>query len=269
MKLIDYTISLRGYLKRRANAIKNFFFDHYHFLKAQNLKNKSFFILNAGRSGSTLLVDLLNKHSKINCKGELLHDYQFFPLKHVLAQKSKSDKIFGFKINTFQLFEIQKINNAQKFLDELIHKYNFQIIYLKRENCLEQALSNIHALKSKEYHLTGDKEKIGKVSTNISEIISWVKRCEEHHHIENNIISGISTDVIKISYEDDLKNGNSHQETCNRLYSFLDLESEDVKSKYKKRVKSYKDSFKNWDKVLEQLESQDVTSSYLHEGFYK
>ena len=95
--------------------------------------NKKFIIFGQGRSGSTLLVDLLNSHPAIYCDDEILMYKVIFPKTYVKARSVSSKKhVYGFKVKIYQLWH-QNILDSHKFLFHF-YKSGWKILYLKRGN---------------------------------------------------------------------------------------------------------------------------------------
>ena len=116
------------------------------------MKKGKFLIFSQGRTGSTLLMDLLSSHPEIHCDGELLYyrvpfPAQFVKLKSALTLK----KHFGFKVKIYQLVEIQNIKDPREFIMEFYNR-GWKIISLKRENLLRHVISFWFAEENKKYH---------------------------------------------------------------------------------------------------------------------
>ena len=57
-----------------------------------------------GRSGSTLLVSLLDSHSQIFCDNEIYHRKVFAPWKYLRLRSRMGGKpVYGFKLLTYHL----------------------------------------------------------------------------------------------------------------------------------------------------------------------
>lgn len=127
---------------------------HYalYFRQQPRLPSQRFAIFGRGRSGSTVLTSLLNAHRHISCEGEILHDRVFFPRLHIdwCASRCQSE-VYGFKLLSYQLRDVQPIGNPARFLRSL-YDGGYQFIYLTRRNLLFHALSNLNARQNKFHH---------------------------------------------------------------------------------------------------------------------
>ena len=120
--------------------------------KKPSLPANKFVIFGRGRSGSTLLVNLLNNHNKIHCDGEIMHDHLLFPRLYIdLSASRYQSRVYGFKLLSYQLKDVQQIYDPEKFLLSL-YESGYKFIYLTRRNLLAHALSNINARQKKFHH---------------------------------------------------------------------------------------------------------------------
>lgn len=104
--------------------------------KQSQLPEKKFVIFGRGRSGSTLLVELLDSHPQIHCDNEILHDRVLFPRLYIDSCASRyQSQVYGFKFLSYQIKDVQRISQPKKFLLQL-YQSGYKIIYLRRENLL-------------------------------------------------------------------------------------------------------------------------------------
>lgn len=126
---------------------------------ASRRPQRNFLILSAARSGTTLLVDYLNCHERIRCRGEILNaDYACYGnpkrmsrerLKlHVEAMFARrANTSVGAKVLTYQLDEL-----PLKLSDLLDVLNNPMVIVLYRESLVEQYVSLKTAERNKVWH---------------------------------------------------------------------------------------------------------------------
>ena len=94
-----------------------------YFLRQPDLPKKKFIIFGWGRSGSILLVSLLDSHNKIHCDGEILHNPVLSPHLQIKLCASRCHKpIYGFKLLTYQIKQVQQIKKPCKFVRQLHYK---------------------------------------------------------------------------------------------------------------------------------------------------
>lgn len=190
------------------------------FFKKPTIPEKRFVIYSLGRSGSTLLVSLLNSHDHIHCDGEILNNFVLFPMKHVetCASMSKAE-VYGFKLLTYQLEDVQRFLHPRRFILEL-GENGYKIIYLTRANLLRQALSNIYARQVQFHSRVSDgrpKEKFMRVE--VADVLNWIKGIESRCKFEREILEGVPH--LSLVYEDDLQDNESHQRTIERVCDFI------------------------------------------------
>lgn len=126
--------------------------------------HKRFIIFGMGRTGSSLLADLLNAHPQVRCEGELFHTerarlrlitrlLQRYPLCYLSYRQARmhlfSDKtVYGFKLHT-------KLNKPQledmgRFLHSAVQQ-EWQIIHLTRQSLFSQSISGLVAGQTGRY----------------------------------------------------------------------------------------------------------------------
>lgn len=204
-------------------------------------KKAKFVIFGQGRSGSTLLVDLLNSHPKIRCEGEIfspeswnkglrqyfLKPVQKYPYAYLNYKTvNAGDQIYGFKILDHQL---PKINNFLRGLSQS----GWTIIHIHRKNMFNMAVSNIIASKTNKWS-TNHQDRPPNTSIHIDkynfcDIISWTNACENRIQMS---LDGIAHHTV--TYEDDLEDEKNWAKTMDRLFNILKVDSMPVSSKYRK-----------------------------------
>lgn len=200
-----------------------------YFLKQPNLPENKFIIFGNGRSGSTLLVSLLNSSSKIYCDGEILNrNYIPFPGLYIKTRSSLfHQSVYGFKLLDYQLKDLQKIKKPESFILNL-HKDGWKFIYLTRKNKLNYALSIVNAFHRKSFHHrykdgSVDKKKI-RVDT--EEVMYWIRQGQENTLYFSDILNSIPH--LKLTYEADLHDPKNHQETANQVFDYLKINTSKV-----------------------------------------
>ncbi len=184
---------------------------------------KKFLILSSGRSGSTLLENILASNSNIHCEGELLRGKNFKPKKVVkLTEQTCPTSIFGFKLLTYQLLEIQTaINNKKNFLYHLVED-GYKIIYLERSNSLLQALSVLYAMRRNVWHYKNEaKVKDFKMRLDPETLADTVLDFEIFKDQEKKLLEHIP--YLYINYEEELNKANNLPATIDKLSNYLEL----------------------------------------------
>jgi len=197
--------------------------------RAKRESSQKFFIYTHQRSGSTLLVNLLDSHPMIDCQGELLLDRMSSPMSYVAKrQRTSQAEVFGFKLQPHH-FTYQNINNPDLFLKELAQS-NFKTIILRRRNLFRAALSLLYAINSGKFHRDN---RFGEVQSakifidpdDLLENIQWIE-----HNIEVLNLYADRRPHLELIYEDDLLDNVSHQDTVNRICDYFGITSANVES---------------------------------------
>lgn len=194
--------------------------------KPKTRPKEKFVIFGTGRSGSTLLVSLLNSNSNVFCDNEIYHRRVFFPGLYRNARSLLGNKeIYGFKCLTYHIGKILKVKREEQsdFLRKLSDE-GYRIIYLQRENAVRQALSNLYARHRNQFHsnstvMTKNEDK--KMTVDLSEFNDWVEGLQRQSKREESLLDGIPH--LKLFYERDLADPASHVETLKKLSEYLSV----------------------------------------------
>lgn len=218
-----------------------------------------FLILGQPRSGSTLLVSLLNSHPEIYCDGEILQERILFPMLFIKGRASLGErKFYGFKLLTYQLISVQKLKKPKEFIMNLSN-IGFKIIFQLRRNTLRQQVSNLYAHQTGVFHKRNELNHSKRIVLDIDLLLRWLASSKKLRQLEYELLSDIHH--ISISYEDDLENPISHQETVNRICSFLDINSSKVKSDLVKVTpQKYEDFIENIEEFRERIEKTEFSN---------
>lgn len=211
-RLAGYVIELTNYalfpIKKKASA-------------AEIGKNK-FVIFCHGRSGSTLLSNLLNSHPDINCDGEILSRKVFSPSLLIKCRSLiSSKKVYGFKLLSYQLRDVQKVGNPRSFLENL-QNHGYKIIFLRRSNMLRLVLSVMYAEFRNEWHHKQSEGKVKhttKMNVDVKEMVKRLNESDETYTFESELMDGLSH--IPITYEGDLEDSNAHASTIKKISDFI------------------------------------------------
>ena len=120
-----------------------------------------FVIYGQSRSGSTLLVDLMNCSSSIHCDGELFGDaylgerdfprlYNSFPIPFIYRMRGRSQRpVYGFKLLLYQI-------RYARYWIPFLSMTGWRIIHVRRGNIVNQAFSSLIAGQRRLFHRRGD-----------------------------------------------------------------------------------------------------------------
>ncbi|HMS64413.1 MAG TPA: hypothetical protein PKD83_04065 [Ignavibacteria bacterium] len=243
-------------MKQKKSSYKNFKYKNLLDLRILYPENK-FVIYTRGRTGSTLLTDLINCHSEIFCDVEIFNFMYsngkvLFPELYIDSCSKravlKKKSTYGFKVKISQLKNEHKYKNYEKILEDLCRK-GWKFIYLKRENYITHMISNKMAAETNVYHLKNEDEPYKKkIHIEGKLLLDAIKFGEETAKEEEENLKNIPH--LKILYEKDLWDNSKHQETADRIFSYLGLSSQKVKANYKKVVPvDLRETIINFDEV--------------------
>ncbi|MGH7884529.1 MAG: hypothetical protein ACRENO_02400, partial [Thermodesulfobacteriota bacterium] len=204
-------------------------------------KNK-FIIFAHYRTGSSLLSSLLNSHPDITCERELFLQFIYLKYKKVLFPNLIiRDRLINCKTNTYgfilRLDQLEKIllrfDGVPKDFLRNLSDNGWKIIHLKRKNYLKQSISNITSKIRGQSHDTFEKP-LDKTTVYIDpnrliNTISWMERTAAKEDIILNEFAH-----LKIIYEDDLLHSDSHQNTMNKIFDYLELNKASVETTFKR-----------------------------------
>jgi LPS sulfotransferase NodH len=224
-------------------------------LQRSQLPAKKFVIFGRGRSGSTLLVNLLDSHPQIHCDNEILHDRVLFPRQYIDSCASRyHSQVYGFKLLSYQLKEVQRISQSAKFILEL-YQSGYQIIYLKRENLLHHALSNIAARQKQKFHYRVSQDKVEKkpIYVEVEELVKWLSGSEQLDNFEHQILQNIPH--LPLTYENNLQESLCHQTTVDLIFELLDIPSVPVKTNLIKAMPlKLTEMVSNYEEIIKSLQ---------------
>ena len=248
--LKNYYKNYTGYLHEGVAYLSSLF--------KKNTPAGKFFIFTIGRSGSNLLVSLLNSHPLIGCANELLGKPIISPKRYLkncelLAKKN----IYGFKLNTYH-FRVQKILDPVSFVTEL-HQDGYKIISLKRLNLIRQIISHIYAVHRNEFHHDSAKGELKQVPMHID--LEYLQAELDKFNAFSDVEASVLRNVpyLPIYYEDDLSDSSDHQLTVNKVTDFLGIASSVVHTNLVKTTP------KEWSSFIENY--SEVEEFLVREGY--
>jgi len=233
---------------------------------------KPFIIFSRSRSGSTLLKRLLNSHSRIHCEGEVLtitdgylknsfglKSARLFTIPYLFMRKMRSpDDVYGATIFIYHGRYIAR--NIQ-----WLYKLGWKILYLEREDIVNQVFSNMIAAQTGHYH-TEIKRKEQLVRHVIPEdsFINLVNNRIRCHAKEKSILK--ATDFFNISYEKDLITAEKREHSLPDIFKYLSVEPEKVETRLMKTYsRPYSQIVENYDSLMMRLKNDGFTELYrLH-----
>lgn len=228
MNINDYKWKIR---KTPLNLYLGYLFEYYSILsypfRPSTTPHTKFVIFGRGRSGSTLLVKLLDSAPNVHCDDEILNRKVTAPLNYILRRsKLGNHSIYGFKLLTYQLRQHTKEKTDQAckiFLKKLID-HDFKIIYLMRNNIMRQSLSNLYARHRMVWHeAANNQQEKTKITVNIKELNKWMTGSTKALNLENEWLEGLP--YLKLEYENDLSTEDQQKKTIHKISEYLGIEN--------------------------------------------
>ncbi|MEM7335628.1 MAG: hypothetical protein AAF490_26355 [Chloroflexota bacterium] len=228
-------------------------------------------MLHGGRSGSTVLGDLLNQHDSIFWDSEIYQNARMRPLPNTIIKQLKrfpralisarrfrtQRPIYGFETKFQHLYAVGMDLSSYVQALETINFSHFVI--LERKNYLRRITSHLVAYNNKTWHQK-KKGKVTQIHVNLERLkIGWrqVSLLEHLNIIEQEIEDALkilsNRNVLHLTYEDDIS-GNP-QIAFNKMCDFIGLEKPEVNVSYRKTNPYHLSTIiTNFDEVKEALE---------------
>lgn len=244
------------------SPVRQFLVELYYKTHRHRLPRTRFVILAQGRSGSSLLVDLLNSHPQISCLAEIFDSGVVTNVRHPTAFAAglcclSTNDAGGFKVKVYQI-KNTRCSTPRSFLQRFQEK-GWKTIYLKRANLLRHALSDIRSEKTRIFHHTGDGEdgelrstRRRKVSITPEELFRTIRFREDCLEQEKEALDGLPH--LTIEYERDLLEDESKVATMNGIFDYLGLPPHECSTAMKKVTsRDISDIVENHEEILDAL----------------
>lgn len=204
-----------------------------------------FIVFGTGRSGSTLLVTLMDSNSHIFCDNEIYHRKVMFPkaYRKALSRLANTD-VYGFKLLMYHISLKLGIKNEdfEAYLQGLVDE-GYRIIHLRRHNIVRQAFSNLYARHRGQFHSnsTIGKKTDKKMTVDLEELEKWIRNIEGQAKWEQELLQNVTH--LSIGYEKDLEDRTAHGNTLRRVSEFLGTNVEPPDTELRKVTPKSLDSF--------------------------
>jgi LPS sulfotransferase NodH len=215
---------------------------------------KRVLIFGMGRTGSTLLEDLLQSTGYFEAHGELFRPsepLQLKPLEYFIEKASHCPKHFISHIKVYQMESVvQSELSKREFLEGLVEN-GWQLIYLTRRNKLKHLFSSLRAQESSVYHT---ETVLPTFSTTVDcfQFKHGVKQLERWKTEELELLENLP--YLTIEYERHLENEESHSSTINTILDYLEIPHRPCQTKLKKVVRGELSSIiTNYDVFAEEM----------------
>ncbi len=213
-----------------------------------------------GRSGSTLLENLISSTKYFEQRGELLgpfHKTRFhqgeamFPVHYMNGlAKQTPDENFIFHIKVTHLTDERKRPLDPGKVLQRFQQYGWKCVFLTRKNRVKHALSNLVLNARGSAHKFNNKEEKHRILVDCDNFVERVNKKIYFDALERQGLENVSH--LELAYEDDLEQADAHQKTIDTILEYLGLESRKAKAKYKKvNRQSMEDLIINYDEFRE------------------
>jgi LPS sulfotransferase NodH len=190
-----------------------------------------FVVVTAGRTGSELLVSLLDAHPVIRCDSEILADTRSFPDQLIASRAAiaglRGAKAYGFKLLDTHFMFFQDVGPPGTYLRRL-HERGWQIILLERQDLLQQALSHIRAQGTRYHYHRGDGATFTPMVMDPMSVIANMFLLDQH----TDFVRAALADVphLTLVYEQHLAQQHQQQGTVDQVCEYLGLPMATVNS---------------------------------------
>ena len=220
----------------------------------------SFVVLDIGQSGCMTLAEWFNAHRKITFQEDILSQAVRFPRTNVYQRiRQSAGEVYGFNVSVEQLRQVQRMANPNQFLQDL-RKGGCRAIFLNRRDMLRHAIATLKAyslncrfdIASNE----ADKALRSQFKIDVDELLACLKYMDNQRLEAQAMLHDMP--YLSLTYEDDLMNPNSHEDTAKRLSTFLEIPNiKPIGSKLKLVHQQLADIVDNHDELCEAIASSE------------
>jgi LPS sulfotransferase NodH len=167
---------------------------------------RPFLIYAQGRTGSTLLGNLLGSHPQVEYADEVLNGRVLRPHLHLQGlRKAYAPATYGVHVKPYHLTRSQGIEDRAGFLRRCADR-GWLVVHLRRENVLRHVLSNVTRSATGAWHFhTDDGRASAQVVVDVESVLSYMRSRALLAQQEERDVEGL--DVVRVSYERDLLPG--------------------------------------------------------------
>lgn len=240
-------------IKKLLKKIKRKILGLYRGLSSSSNYGK-FVVITRSRTGSNLLISLLNSHPQIDAFGEKFNRLGESDCKTIYNQifPKTSAKTRGFKI-----FYYHPLDSEDKQIwDFLKNDSKIKIIHLQRANLLRTHISRLIAGKTDKWSSQGNNKvalENKKVQIDVNELLSDIKTTK--NYIQKTQKAFKNHDLYEVSYQELVTN---RANTMECIFNFLQVSKFAPKSDLKRQnPEPIKDIVLNYDEVYSKLVNTD------------
>lgn len=193
---------------------------------AQDRPQVRFVLYGQGRSGSSLLMDLLRSHPDVFCDGEIFstvaNGHLIAPGRYLDALCTLSAKpVYGCKVKIYQMTAQPRIGDPAAFLHDL-HESGWKFVHLVRRDLFRKSLSLVvtRYRNGRFIERAGEGAKsLDRMHIDPLQVVEVMRDRQEADRSEKEALGSIPH--VTITYEDDLLRGDRHGRTTDLVFDFL------------------------------------------------
>jgi LPS sulfotransferase NodH len=240
-------LELRGSVRLRLARLRSL-------ISGNSDGQRKLLIFGQGRTGSTLLGDLLASHPQFHFGNELLRARTRWPAAYLEGLRAAhEDKVFCAHVKPYHLTDFQDVEDVAGWLRRM-HDNGWVIAHLQRHDVVRHALSNFSRNAVGVSHFTStDARRTPRLVVDPAELLTWVDARSQIAAWERELLAGLEHHVVV--YERDLQQPEQWQPTANRLWAAVGLTPVPVMTQLRKiNPQSLRDLLVNYDEVASSLE---------------
>jgi LPS sulfotransferase NodH len=185
-------------------------------------KKNKFILFTQGRTGSTLLLNLLNQHPNIYCDNELIQRKFSNTTKYLDGRAlMHSEKVYGLKLKPHQIIKYLNIEKSRTVVKDL-YDNGWKIVYLRRGDFFRHALSNQIAQQRGYFFKTQSEfNNVPKAYLDPEAVRAEYKARFKFKQDEDDALSGLA--YKEVVYEQDLMTADQRKDTLSNICRFLNV----------------------------------------------
>jgi LPS sulfotransferase NodH len=223
--------------------------------RAATGQGRKFVVLTSGRTGSELLVSLLNSHPDIDCDGEILKEPLRWPERLIAGRAVQSSqrgmRAYGFKVQPQHIHDVQHLVDPDDWVRS--HRANgWSVIRLRRRNILHQAISVVRRETMPGHHRQGQVSSYEPVALDPMVLIGTMCLITHSEEQISQLVRG--ADHLDLWYEDALEQPADQITTVAGICRVLGIEPRPVGSDLVRVTpKATRDMVRNYDEIAAEI----------------
>jgi LPS sulfotransferase NodH len=216
-----------------------------------------FVIVTAGRSGSALLISLLNSHPDICCDDEILNAHRRWPLMYIEGRAKLARRrgvgTYGLKVQPWHVIDAQRVQGASDWVTTL-QRRGWQVIRLSRHNRLHQAISVARAHQEGVWHQRAhETDPVGPITLDPLAVMGAMYYTQMQEELIDTMVKDV--DYLSLVYEDDLIDVAAQTRTLERIFEFLGVAPQPTKTDLVRRSEEdMRLLVTNYDEILDEIQ---------------